>query len=197
MLFDDYAWPTQQDPPEDPEQRVTFHVRPFSNQDPSHPKPGIDSFLAVVRSESAVVYSDYQLLLQRTSAGPHYEFPVESHLQLPVVFVIDEGYARAAAVAVRSLLQHCSAPHSVRICIADLGLSADSRHKLQQCVWDVLSSSSSGDSASCSGTSSRSSSSEIYWIGECNGMQPRYATALFSCICTNAAVYCIRCSVAP
>jgi hypothetical protein len=68
MLFDDYAWPTQQDSPEDPERRVTFHVRPFSNKDPSHPTPGIDSFLAVVRSECEPVHTGYQLLLQRTSA---------------------------------------------------------------------------------------------------------------------------------
>jgi hypothetical protein len=200
MLFDDYAWPTQQDPPEDPEQRATFHVRPSSNKDPSHPKPGIDSFLAVVRSESAGVHTGYQLLLQRTSAGPHYEFPVQSQQQLPVVFVIDEGYARAAAVAVRSLLQHCSAPASVRICIVDLGLSKDSSHKLQQCVWDVLnnsSSSSSSDDTSSSGACSSSSSSEVYWIHECKGMLPRYDTALFSCLSMSASVHYILCSVAP
>jgi hypothetical protein len=86
--------------------------------------------------------------------------------------VIDEAYACTAAVAVRSLLQRCSAPHSVRICIVDLGLCEDSRHKLQQCVWDALSSSSSSDSASSSSVSCNSSS-EIYWIHECEGMHPR------------------------
>jgi hypothetical protein len=179
MLFDDYAWPTQQDPPEDPERRVTF-VRPSSKTDPSHPKPGIDSFLAVKRSECEVVHTGYQMLLQRTSAGPHYAFPVECQQQLPVVFVVDESYARAAAVAVRSLLQHCSAPRCVRICIVDLGLSDDSRRKLQHCVNDVLNSGSNSSSSSASTSSSNTSSaSEIYWIDECKGMNPRYETALF------------------
>ncbi|TBU61249.1 glycosyl transferase [Dichomitus squalens] len=131
FVFDDYHWNLE---PED-------SIR--------HPKRGIDGFLVLHAGQYTRLSSDdqYQMILQKTT-DMRIGFLMKDNFAttaasqgLPksginVALAIDDGYAIAAAVAIRSTVIHTRGPVTFYVFSSDL--SDVSKAKLEQCVADAI-----------------------------------------------------------
>ncbi|GMH35494.1 hypothetical protein BSKO_03362 [Bryopsis sp. KO-2023] len=125
MLIDDYQLPTGPDAPP---------WNPPNDQDINHPKRGIDSFLSLFKEELDILHSGYQVLVQKTS-NVVFNFPVRS--RIPIAYICDEEYAVGLGVALRSLVDACSRPEDLCVFVIDLGLSKETKTKLEGVKKDV------------------------------------------------------------
>lgn len=123
LLFDDYLWPP------DPEGKDPLRA-PFSFEHPLHPKRGIDAFLSIMAEELEVKWSGYQVLVQKKTE-PCFNFPVDKQ-RIPVVMAFDESYIKPAAVAIKSMVDHCSRPHDLHLLVVDLGISGEAKALLER-----------------------------------------------------------------
>ncbi|RDX52962.1 glycosyl transferase [Lentinus brumalis] len=128
VVFDDYHW--------DKEPEESMH----------HPKRGIDAFLVLHSGQFTLLSSStqYQVILQKTTdmrigfltkdKGPDSKEMLESALNygVHVALAIDEDYAMAAAVAIRSASRHTTG--RVTFYVVGKDLSEETKAKLQGCV---------------------------------------------------------------
>ncbi|KZT74467.1 glycosyltransferase family 8 protein, partial [Daedalea quercina L-15889] len=126
IIFDDYHW--------DKEPVHSIH----------HPKRGIDAFMTLHRGEFEILSSpeQYQMVLQKTSEmriGFLLKGSKEADRGLDralgygmhVALLVDSSYAMAAAVAIRSCVNHTQT--RITFYVVDLGLSPTDRQNLEQC----------------------------------------------------------------
>ncbi|EPT03165.1 hypothetical protein FOMPIDRAFT_59584 [Fomitopsis schrenkii] len=127
VIFDDYHW--------DKEPADSIH----------HPRRGIDAFLMLHNGEFDILSSreQYQVVLQKTSdmrigfllkeaeAGHGLDRRALGY-GLHIALTVDSSYAMAAAVAIRTSLNHTQG--RITFYIVDLGLLPTDREKLEQCV---------------------------------------------------------------
>ncbi|KAI8984944.1 glycosyl transferase [Trametes punicea] len=128
IVFDDYHWDKE---PED-----SIH----------HPKRGIDSFLALHKGEYLILSSEtqYQVVLKKT-VDMRIGFLVSHKVEkddlesvfgygICVAFTIDADYAIAAAVAIRSTVEHTTG--RITFYIVSPGLSEEVKDKMKRSVPD-------------------------------------------------------------
>lgn len=123
FIFDDYNWPEQ----------------PFDS--PHHPCRGIDAFLAIHKGEYERLSTDpeqYQMILQKKipirigfllEPGRDRELYDAFGYGINIVFTVDSAYAMAAAVALRSVVEHVQG--RITLYIVDCGLRAEDKRKIE------------------------------------------------------------------
>ncbi|CAM9284767.1 unnamed protein product [Choristocarpus tenellus] len=127
MLLDDYEMPARSE---------QCPHNPVSMDAPDHPKRGIDTFLSVAREEIEIVHKGYQVFVRKT-IPQRYNFPSPQEETIPVVLAGDELFAKELAVALCSLIDTCSRPLDLRIIVIDIGLTQESRCKLNEMLGSV------------------------------------------------------------
>ena len=120
FIFDDYNWPEQ----------------PLDS--PHHPRRGIDAFLALHKGgyERLSTNPDqYQMILQKKSPmrigfllEPGSEVYDALEYRINIALAVDSAYAIAAAVALRSVVEHTQG--RITLYIVDCGLSTEDKMKI-------------------------------------------------------------------
>lgn len=127
VIFDDYHW--------DKEPADSIH----------HPRRGIDAFLMLHNGEFSILSSreQYQMVLQKTS-DMRIGFLLKEEAShgrtldralgygMHIALTVDSSYAMAAAVVIRTSLNHTQG--RITFYIVDLGLLPTDRDKLERCV---------------------------------------------------------------
>lgn len=123
LVFDDYNWPEQ----------------PFDS--PHHPRRGIDAFLAVHEGEYERLSTNveqYQMVLQK-KIPMRIGFLLETggdgglydafEYGMNIALAVDSAYAMAAAVTLRSVVEHVQG--RITLYIVDCGLLAEDKSKIE------------------------------------------------------------------
>ncbi|RPD62102.1 glycosyl transferase [Lentinus tigrinus ALCF2SS1-7] len=130
VIFDDYHWDKE---PED-----SVH----------HPRRGIDAFLALHAGQYILLSSEtqYQVILQKTTdmrigflvkekqLGSKERLASALNYGIHVALTIDEGYAVAAAVAIRSAVMYTTG--RVTFYVVGRDIAEETRAKLRGCISD-------------------------------------------------------------
>lgn len=124
FIFDDYLW----------------NVQPYDS--PHHPKRGIDAFMKLHENEFEVIFSGYQMVLQKKTKM-HIGFLVDTSgpidlkadafgYSVNIALIADTAYAMPATVTIHSIAEHSS--RKLTFYIIDCDLEVEARNRMKRSI---------------------------------------------------------------